>query len=127
MSAGKIIGGIIALAAGALLLIGAIATFFEYHFTITDPIFWSNIIIALLMVVGGILGILKKIAGGILALVGGALSMIGGLLAMYASFYYLWPLSVFFFIVPAEFTYLFAIESIIAIVGGIIILVSKDK
>jgi len=127
MSAGRIVGGIIALVAGVLLLFGAIIAFMEYTMDFTDPMFLSNLIIAIIIIVGGILGIVQKTAGGILALIGGAISLIGALLALYASFYYLWPLSVFFFIYPSWLTYYFPIEAIIAIVGGIIILVSKGK
>jgi hypothetical protein len=128
MSAGRIVGGIIALVAGALLLIGVFWSMAEFHMTFGNPIAVFNLVMAALMIVGGVLGLAKlKTVGGILALIGGVLSMLGGLLAWFTPFYYLWPLSFFFLLAPSEFTYYFATESIIAIVGAIILLVSSKE
>jgi hypothetical protein len=127
MSTGRIIGGILALIAGVMLLIG---TFYQnsYFGMDFDNLVLVNLAMAALMLVGGILGLVKlKKVGGILALVGGVLLMLGGLLAWFTPFYYLWPLSFFFFLTHSEFTYTFALESIIAIVGSIILLVSSKE
>jgi len=61
------------------------------------------------------------------ALIAGIISMIGGFLAWFTPFFYLFPLSLFYLLFPSEFTYYFAFEAIIAIVGGIILMVSSKK
>jgi len=128
MSAGRIVGGILALVAGALLLIGLFWAMADWGIGFDEPICLWNLAMAALMIVGGILGLVKvKIAGGILALVGGGLLILGGLLALFGDIWYFIPLSFFFFLHPAEFTYFFALEGIIAIVGGIILLVSSKE
>jgi hypothetical protein len=128
MSAGRVIGGILALVAGVLLLIGALWAIPEYHIEFTNPVVISNLAIACVMIVGGILGLVKlKTVGGIVALIAGIISIMGGLLIQFTSFYYLLPLSLFYYIIPIDIFYFFAIEAIIAIVGGIILLVSKEK
>ncbi|MDD1778822.1 MAG: hypothetical protein LUQ65_11725 [Candidatus Helarchaeota archaeon] len=128
MSAGRIVGGILALVAGVLLLIGVFVRMVIWSLDFSVPFVLPNIIIAALMMVGGILGLARlKTVGGILALVAGVVSIIGGLLLMFTSFYYLLPLSLISAFIMADFTYFFALEAFIAIVGGIILLVSSKE
>ena len=128
MSAGRIVGGILALVAGALLLIALFWAMARWGLEFNDPIILWNLAVAALIIVGGILGLAKvKIAGGILALVGGGLSILGSLLFLLGVLWYFMPLSFFYFIIATEFTYVFALEAIIAIVGGIILLVSSKE
>jgi len=126
MSAGRIVGGILALVAGALLLIGTLWVVAVWSSDFTDIFVLYNLGMAALMIVGGILGLVKlKTVGGILALVAGGMSIVGGLLAFMGEIWDLIPSSFFFVLYPSEFTYFFALEAIIAIVGGIILLVSS--
>ncbi len=128
MSTGRLIGGILALAAGALSL-GATFYYVAGGIGFDNPIILTNLAISIVILVGGILGILGKKVGGILALIGGALWLIGGLLVVVSdfAFYYLWPMSLFFIILNVGILYFLSLESIIAVISGIIILVSGEK
>jgi hypothetical protein len=128
MSTGRIVGGILALVAGALLLIGIFWGMAKYSIPLDSSFVAVTLSEAALMVVGGILGLVKvKTVGGILALVGGGVSILGSILAFTGTYWDLLTLSFFFMLSPMEFTYFFALEAIIAIVGGIILLVSSKE
>jgi hypothetical protein len=128
MSTGRVVGGILALVAGAWVLIGTLWVVAVYSPVFTDIFILYNIVIAALMIVGGILGLAKlKTVGGILALCASAMSIMGGLLAYIGHFWDLVPIGLLFVLFPSDFTYFFALETIIAIVGGIILLVSSSK
>jgi len=78
MSAGRIVGGIIALVAGVLLLIGVFWAMADWMLPFTSSYVLLTLALAALMIVGGILGLIKvKTVGGILALVGGGVAILG--------------------------------------------------
>ena len=126
MGIGKLIGGILALAAGAMILIGLFLWMNGDGVTLDMPIAWWNIASSAVAIVGGILGLLGKKIGGILALIVGALWIIGGILAItYVTIDFV-ALSVTLYYWIYDFTYVVSIEAIIAIVGGILLLVSSS-
>ena len=127
MGTGRIIGAVLALVAGAMILMGVGIWITSHSGTFSDlPIIW-NTILAAVSIVGGILGILGKASkiGGILALIAGVLWIVGDILYFTGSVFLL-ASSLLLFLTYAEFTYIFAIESVLAIVGGILLFVTGD-
>ena len=128
MGAGKTVGSILAIAAGVMILIGVIIWFIKFSGEITNPTILTNIILSALTIVGGILGLIGKMTkvGGVLALISGVLWVIGGLL-MYAYITdLLMPAGLLLMFTLEMIFYFFSIESVMAIIGGILLLVSPS-
>ena len=131
MGAGRIVGGILALAAGWLVLFGWFMWVSNYGMPIGHQISLWNLLCIALAIVGGILGLVgnaSKVGGG-LVLAAGALWLITSIIWYISGDYFLMvPTSGMFFLMGASiaFLYFFAIESIIAVVAGIVLLVSPS-
>jgi hypothetical protein len=137
LSVGKIIGGILGFVAGWFILFYAIT----YSITVFSPLgslahisgwIW-NLIIAILAIVGGILGFLSKKPSGPILLAAGLLSIVLGIIywsTNYAlletwqySYFTRWGLSW-----PESNLFLgISIEAIFITTGGIVCLVSESK
>ena len=126
MSAGKKVGGILALASGALGLIAVVYILLEYAVPITESFMTVNLIVSIVVLVGGILGIVGTKVGGGLAIVGGCVWLIGMFLYTFGVSNLFYNVSIFYFILPEviELVYFGIIEIALAIVGGIVILAS---
>lgn len=126
MSAGKKVGGILALSSGALSLIAVVYILLEYSVPITETFMTVNLIMSIVVLVGGILGIVGSKVGGGLAIVGGCVWLIGMFLYTFGVSNLFYNVSIFYFILPEviELVYFGIIEIALAIVGGIVILAS---
>jgi len=141
MGAAKAIGGILGLVSGVLVLLvaldlmiglgifGLTATTMTYAALILlygTTVIYINLVIAIIALLGGILGLAGKKAGGGLALAAGIIWLIGGFLI--ASVPYLLPFSAIMawtdqiIIISMPNVYFISIEAILCLVGGIMIL-----
>ena len=138
MGAAKAVGGILALAGSALVLLLALDMIIGlgiftpganlYSMAVIaawmiegDVVIYIQLVIAIVGLVGAIVGFAKK-AGGALALIAGVIWLIGGFVGLAI----LWPLSALGMwtgqlLVGANFI---SIEAILCLVGGILILAS---
>ena len=128
MSVGKI-GGILAVASGALILVGVMVLMIGYHVPLTELFMIADLLLSIAILVGGILGLIGKKWGGILPLVGGAFWLVSLFLLLFTTFWNdIFIVSVFWLIAPTTFNlfiYFGIIEISLAILGGILILVSS--
>jgi len=137
MGALKIVGGIFSLVGGVLVLLVPLAILL--NIPLFDPTMlamtyggihavvplatYINIILAALAIVGGILGMAKKRAGGALSLVAAIVWMLGMILITFVgiSLIMLTPYSALL-VWTGIGLWLFTIESIVVLLGGIFIL-----
>ena len=135
MSAAKIVGGILALAGGAFILI-QLLVWLDYLWGDSAEVscFLLNAGITTLAIVGGILGITGRRSGGVLALIGGAVAIFFGILTVYVTWdLATWPISFFtsslgLFPEPEHLFAGITIESLLILAGGITIIASgTDK
>lgn len=142
MGALKVVGGILALAGAALALLVALDLLiglgiFNYmtfggSFHMATALLSNNINIyiglalALLAIVGAILGMAGKRFGGIFALIAGALWLLGGLMWLQMpmlapmSAMLIWTGQINFMAFPM--IYVISIEAILCLIGGILVL-----
>ncbi|MDD1778975.1 MAG: hypothetical protein LUQ65_12490 [Candidatus Helarchaeota archaeon] len=135
MSALKIIGGILALIGGGFIVLQIIG--FWPNFFTGDPdalyCLLTNIVIAGLAIVGGIIGRLGKRAGGILAIIAGVLAIVFGLITVYYTHNEsVWPLSFFtstyfWFTPPVHLFAGISIEALLILSGGILVVAGGSK
>ncbi|MHA1276483.1 MAG: hypothetical protein ACTSQI_14530 [Candidatus Helarchaeota archaeon] len=128
MGIGKIIGSILALASGLFVLISVFFLNIKYHVPLSETWMLVDLLLAILVIVGGILGLTGKKWGGAFALIGGAVWLVGMLLAMTAGVWEIMIVSIFWIFFPStiEVIYFGIIEIMLAIIGGIIILASGE-
>jgi hypothetical protein len=139
LGAGRVVGGIIALIGGALILIHCIiATNLLTDFGTNYAIAWIiNLLVALLAIIGGILGLASK-SGGIPALIAGLIALLLPILAyvigdlniaqMFSQLSGIYYYTGFFlFTLPSPMSMIVSIESLIILVGGIIMLASSSE
>ena len=135
MSAGRVVGGIIALVAGIFVLIPAILLYtggqidsyiaMEYWDFVINWILY--LVVAVIAIIGGILGLASK-GGGAPALIAGLIALIMGLLWILNVLPLYVPISLFqSIIIPGIIFTLFgiSIEAIMMILGGVIMLASR--
>lgn len=122
----KIVGGILAYMGGSFLLLQTILIGTVLSFSIDETIGWLlNLIIALLVLVGSILGLLEKRVGAWLVLLAGVLSIFFGILTVSLTNSLLfWPYSFFtttlqWFIPPYHLGMGVSIESLLMVLGGL--------
>lgn len=144
MSALKVVGGILALAAGALvLLLDLVLLGFPLYslfpstggfgmqatlVSMEPAILYVQLIVSIVAMGGGILGLIGKRAGGILALISGIVWLLGGFLFYYVLI--LTPLSALFawtnlpgpLSIGGSYALLITFEAVLAVVGGILML-----
>ena len=129
MSVGKI-GGILAIISGALVLVGVMVLMIGYHVPLTAIFMIGDLILSILVLVGGILGLTGKKWGGILALISGSVWLVNLFLLLAGIWGGIFIVSVFWMIAPSTFIpiiYFGIIEIALAILGGILILVSSSE
>ena len=130
MASGRLIGGILALAGGALMALGLVLWIVDWKLPAGGPISMFNLVLIAVSIVGGILGILGKMSkiGGVLALVAGLVWIIGGVLLYTGSLGGLtMPTSlIYYFQIVPNLTWWFPIEAIFPLVGGILLLISSS-
>ena len=124
MATGRIIGGILALLAGALILVVSL----QFTILITSaPVAWViNIGVALIAIVGGILGLGTKRSGGWVALAAGLIAIICEVVtttdpATLAKFLNQYSFIGDYILIPWV-----TIEAILMVLGGFIILASAE-
>ena len=126
MGVGKKFGGILAIVSGILILIPVIFYLGVFNISIDTPPLMENLILSIIVIIGGILGFSGRKAGGWLALACGCLWLVGGFLWIFMSIVYLVAISFFYYLIPIEIVYTAIIEITLAITGGIIILASGE-
>jgi hypothetical protein len=138
MGTGRVVGGIIALIGGVLILIHCLLAFsLLTDFGFGYSVGWIlNLLVALLAIIGGILGITSK-SGGAPALIAGLMAILLPVLAFVignltiaqmfsqlSGIYYFTGFSLF--TLPSPMSMIVSVESVIMLVGGIIMLASSS-
>jgi len=124
METGRIIGGIIALLAGVLIFIMAL------QFTLvlgSQPVMWIiNLSVAILAIIGGILGIMTNKLGGKIALIAGLLAIICEVIATTDPSNLAAYFNQLSFIGDYIFIPWITVEGVLMAIGGIIIFTSTE-
>ena len=127
MNSGRI-GSILVLISGAIVVAGALFILIKYG----DESGAIKFIISMftfsaVAIVSAILGFKDKKVGGWLALIAGIVWLVGSNLCLFANFCFISILSIFgFTIIDIGLIYFGTVELALAIIGGILILVSKN-
>ncbi len=120
MGALRVVGGVLALAGAALILVEVIIVIMNVGF-VADEI--MLLLLPIIALIGGILGIANKRAGGVLAMIVGIVWVIGAIL-----FYMLIPFSLYLIAAPGWLSVTLGftiwsfvtIEVVLVLVGGIL-------
>jgi hypothetical protein len=126
MGALKIVGGIFALAGGALVLIAWI-TLIQLGMDITSPLSLVNLAAIALSIIGGILGLAGNKAGGVLALIGAMIWILGIILIYIDPLTFLWMIPLTYLGVWIPFDIIITYESVLVLLGGIFILAGGSE
>ena len=123
MSVVKIVGGIIALFGAVFMVIQTFIMVSEFGYA---P--WLiNLAFSLAAVIGGVFGIAGQRGAGWLALIVGLLSLILGLVSVALTDYRFWQYSLFHDTIGIDRMAGISIESLLIIVGGLIVGVSGEE
>ena len=126
MSSGKTIGGILVLVSAALILFDILFYTIGLDVPLISDIIISNLVVLVLVLVGGIQAVKGEKRGGWIALIGGLVWLIGDLLCFLGVVCVIICASALYFLIPTIIMYFGIVEVALIIAGAITILVSGN-